>query len=128
MNLTYVDNVVDAMLAAMNSDVRTGSIYNVADSDIDQGEVADVLRRVTHGYIQPVFVPYVFVWSMMLGVDLLSLFRKGKLGTARYRLDSHVGQHAVHMHRSAGATAMEAESLFRGRTRPQRRVASGYPA
>ena len=33
-----------------------------------------------------VFAPYPLVWALMLGVDLVSLLRHRKLGTARYRL------------------------------------------
>jgi predicted dehydrogenase/nucleoside-diphosphate-sugar epimerase len=84
--LVYIENVIDAMLAAAKSNVPTGSIYNVVDSDADQGEVGRVLREVSQGYIRPVFVPYVVVWSMMLGLDLISLVRGRGLGTARYRL------------------------------------------
>jgi predicted dehydrogenase/nucleoside-diphosphate-sugar epimerase len=86
MALVYIDNLIDAMLAAAKSDIRTGSVYNVVDCDVNQGEVARALREVTRGHIQPVFVPYIFVWAMMLGVDLLSLIRRGRLGTARYCL------------------------------------------
>jgi nucleoside-diphosphate-sugar epimerase len=87
MPLVYVDNLCDAMLAAANSDSPTGSVYNVVDSaDADQGEVARALTQVTKGRIQPVFLPYSIVWTMMLGVDLLSLLRRGKMGTARFRL------------------------------------------
>ncbi|MEP7308721.1 MAG: NAD-dependent epimerase/dehydratase family protein [Acidobacteriota bacterium] len=86
MALTYVANVVDAMIAAANSDVRTGRVYDVVDSEVSQGEVGRTLREVSHGYIRPIFVPYPVVWSMMLGIDLLSLIRRRKLGTARYRL------------------------------------------
>jgi len=87
MALVYVENVVDAMLAAARSTVRTGSIYNVVDSDVDQGELARILREVSRERIRPVFIPYVVVWSLMLGVDLLSLVRQRRLGTARYRLN-----------------------------------------
>ena len=86
MNLVHIDNIIDAMLAAANSDVDTGSVYNVVDSDLDQGGLARALGEVTQGDPQPIFVPYIVVWSMMLGVDLLSLLRRHKLGTARYRL------------------------------------------
>ena len=85
--LVYIDNVIDAMFAAANSDVRTGSIYNVVDSDVNQGEVGRILGEVSQGYIRPLFVPYIIVWSMMLGIDLLSLIRRRRLGTARYRLE-----------------------------------------
>ncbi len=87
MALAYVDNVIDAMLAAASSEVHTGSIYDVVDSDVDQGEVGRILREVTRGQIRPVFVPYIVIWAMMCGVDLLSLLRRRKLGTARYRLE-----------------------------------------
>ena len=85
--LVYVDDVVDAMLAAAVSDVPTGSVYNLIDSsNCDQEELARTLRQVTGGRIRPLFAPYPLVWVAMLGLDLLSLVRYGKLGTARYRL------------------------------------------
>jgi len=84
--LVYIDNVIDAMLAAAHSDVHSGSVYDVVDSDVNQGEVGRILGEVSQGYIRPLFVPYVVVWSMMLGVDLISLIRRRELGTARYRL------------------------------------------
>jgi nucleoside-diphosphate-sugar epimerase/predicted dehydrogenase len=85
--LVYVDDVVDAMLAAAHSGVPSGSVYNlVGSSDCDQGELARTLGQVSGGRIQPVFAPYHLVWAAMLGADLLSLLRQRKLGTARYRL------------------------------------------
>jgi nucleoside-diphosphate-sugar epimerase/predicted dehydrogenase len=85
--LVYVDDVVDAMLAASVSNVPTGSVYNLVDSaNCDQEELARTLCRVTGGRIKPLFAPYPLVWTAMLGVDLMSLVRHRKLGTARYRL------------------------------------------
>jgi nucleoside-diphosphate-sugar epimerase len=85
--LVYVDNVVDAMLAAARSEVPTGSVYNLVDSaDCDQDELARTLREVTRGRIRPIFAPYPLVWMAMLGVDLVTLVRHGQMGTARYRL------------------------------------------
>jgi nucleoside-diphosphate-sugar epimerase/predicted dehydrogenase len=85
--LVYVDDVVDALLAAAVSDVPTGSVYNLADSaNHDQEELARTLREVTGGRIRPLFAPYPLVWAAMLAVDLLALVRHRKLGTARYRL------------------------------------------
>jgi nucleoside-diphosphate-sugar epimerase len=84
----YVDDVVDALLAAAVSDVPTGSVYNLVDSsNSDQEALARTLREVTGGRIRPLFAPYPLVWAAMLGLDLLSLARHGKLGTARYRLE-----------------------------------------
>ena len=85
--LVYVDNVVDAMLAAAQSGVPTGSVYNLVDSpDCDQDEVARTLSEVTEGRIRPVFAPYPLVWAAMLGVDLMTFIRHGQMGTARSRL------------------------------------------
>jgi 2-alkyl-3-oxoalkanoate reductase len=87
MPLVYVDNLIDAMLAAAGRDLRTGSIYNVVDSaEVDQGDVARTLSEVTQGESRPVFLPYSVVWMLMLGVDVLTLLRRRKLGTARFRL------------------------------------------
>jgi nucleoside-diphosphate-sugar epimerase len=87
MQLTYVDNLIDAMVAAARSESPTGSLYNVVDSSqCDQGEVARALRTMSGGRIRPMFIPYAIVWMMTLGIDLLSLLRHKKLGTARYRL------------------------------------------
>lgn len=86
--LVYVDDVVDGMLAAAQSDVPTGSVYNLVDSaDCDQEQLARTLHQVSGGKIRPRFAPYPLVWSLMLGVDLISLVRQRKLGTARYRLE-----------------------------------------
>ncbi len=88
MPLTYVDNLIDAILAARPAEVPSGSIYNVVDSpDLTQGEIARILREVSRGRIRPIFLPYPLVWMMMLGIDLFSLLRNGRMGTARYRLE-----------------------------------------
>jgi nucleoside-diphosphate-sugar epimerase/predicted dehydrogenase len=85
--LTYIDNMIDAMLSAVQSEAPTGSIYNVVDSaKLDQGRLCRTLRKISNGRIRPVFLPYPFVWGMMLGIDAISLVRQGKLGTARFRL------------------------------------------
>jgi nucleoside-diphosphate-sugar epimerase/predicted dehydrogenase len=84
--LVYVDDVVEAMLAAAQSSVPTGSVYNITDpSGSDQEELALTLGQVSGGRIRPLFAPYPLVWTAMFGVDLLSLVRHRKLGTARYR-------------------------------------------
>jgi nucleoside-diphosphate-sugar epimerase len=87
MPLTYIDNLIDALLAAERSDLPSGSVYNVVDSaELDQGEVARTLCKVSKGLIKPVFLPYPFVWMLMLGVDVASLVLHRRLGTARFRL------------------------------------------
>jgi nucleoside-diphosphate-sugar epimerase/predicted dehydrogenase len=102
--LTYIDNVIDAMLAAGESEVATGSVYNVVDSaDFDQGDVCRYVRELSGGQIRPVVVPYAVVWSMMLGVDLMGLARHRELGTARFRLKRTL----AHMRASSEAARRE---------------------
>jgi nucleoside-diphosphate-sugar epimerase/predicted dehydrogenase len=85
--LVYVDDVVQAMLAAALTSLPSGRTYNLVDSsDCDQAELARTLHQVSGGKIRPRFAPYPLVWTAMLGVDLVSLARNRKLGTARYRL------------------------------------------
>jgi nucleoside-diphosphate-sugar epimerase len=85
--LVYVDDVVEAMLAAPRSTAPSGSVYNLVDRpDCDQAELARTLYEVSAGRIRPLFAPYPLVWIAMFGVDLLSLIRQRRLGTARYRL------------------------------------------
>jgi nucleoside-diphosphate-sugar epimerase/predicted dehydrogenase len=85
--LVYVDDVVQAMLTAALTPLPSGSTYNLIDSpDCDQAELARTLDQVSGGKIRPWFAPYPLVWGAMLGVDLVSLARNRKLGTARYRL------------------------------------------
>ncbi|HEX2248798.1 MAG TPA: NAD-dependent epimerase/dehydratase family protein, partial [Gemmatimonadales bacterium] len=85
--LVYVDDVVEAMLAAARNGVPSGSVYNLVDrAECDQEELARTLEQVSQGRIRPVFAPYPLVWAAMLAVDLLSLARSKRLGTARYRL------------------------------------------
>jgi 2-alkyl-3-oxoalkanoate reductase len=85
--LIYVDNLVDAMIAALERDLPACSVYDVVDSpDVDQGEIDGELRRLSGGRIRPVFVPYALAWGMMLLVDVAYVLRQGRMGTARYRL------------------------------------------
>jgi nucleoside-diphosphate-sugar epimerase len=88
MPLTYIDNVVDAMVAAARSTVPTGSVYNIIDApDWDHAAVARALRERSAGRIHPFLLPYPLVWSLMLAVDLVTLVRRRTMGTARYRLE-----------------------------------------
>jgi predicted dehydrogenase/nucleoside-diphosphate-sugar epimerase len=87
MPLAHVDNVIDLMLAADQSAVPSGEVFNVVDDpEWDQGLVARTLAQVSRGKLRPLFLPYPVVWSLMLAVDLLSLARGRGMGTARYRL------------------------------------------
>ena len=102
MPLTYVDNVIDAMRAAAASSAPTGRAFNVVDDPhLDQGGVARALRQASEGRIHAAFIPYPLVWALMLGVDLVAL-RKGRLGTARYRLSRTLANMRYRCERARG--------------------------
>src|SRR5262249_22276690 len=87
MPLSFIENLIDAMLAAEYSNVPSGSAFNIVDDpECDQGSVAMVITEASGGRIRPYFVPYQLVWLLMLGADLLGWPRRKRLGTSRYRL------------------------------------------
>ncbi len=99
--LVYVDDVVDAMLAAARTEVPGGSVYNLIDSaDLDQGELARTLREVSGGRIQPRFAPYPLVWTAMLGVDLALPGAEWKAGHRAVSAEANPGADAFRLHRS----------------------------
>ncbi len=87
--LVYVDNLVQAILAALVQDKSKGQIYNVVDpQQIGKKEYMDTFIRKLYPGAWCVYVPYVFLYAAvgmqewMLGV----LRRKPSL--SRYRLVS----------------------------------------
>ena len=61
--------------------IRAGGMTKLFGGVYAAATLGIFLREVTHGYVRPVFVPYVAMWSMMFGVDLLSRVRQKKWGT-----------------------------------------------
>jgi 2-alkyl-3-oxoalkanoate reductase len=87
MQLTYIDNLIDAMIAAAGASLPSGRIYDVIDEpDVDQGRLHASIAEVTSGRVRPILVPRSVAWVAMLAFDILSLIRSRRLGTARYRL------------------------------------------
>jgi len=87
--LVYMDNLVQAILAALVQDKSTGQVYNVVDpQQIGKKEYMDTFIRKLYPGAWCVYVPYVFLYAAvgmqewMLGV----LRRKPSL--SRYRLVS----------------------------------------
>ena len=125
MALVYIDNVIDAMLAAANSEVHTGSIYNVVDSDVDQGQVGRTLKEVSEGYIRPILSRHPCVvrhaWSRSALSDPST-----QVGNFPLSSQSHVGQHAVQVCRRTPGIDVESASFFSGCASPLGRIVSGY--
>src|SRR5262249_28356315 len=85
--LSFIDNVIDAMLAVSSSDDPSASVFTLVDDpECTQGSVAAYDANATQRPGSPYFVPYPVVWGLMLAADVLALARHRKLGTARYRL------------------------------------------
>jgi len=87
MQLTYVDNLIDAMIAAAGASVPSGRIYDIVDQpELSQGEVRTAVIDVSSGDVRPFLVPTAIAWLAMGASDVLGMFRRRQLGTARYRL------------------------------------------
>jgi nucleoside-diphosphate-sugar epimerase len=84
--LVYVDDVVDALVAAADSGVRDGSIFTVADAGLTQNEVARRWVAAT-GEGRVVHAPLALVYPLALGVDLLfrALRRSAPISIYRVR-------------------------------------------
>jgi nucleoside-diphosphate-sugar epimerase len=72
--------------------LRAGSIYGpgaqlpIGRFQLPSSSKRPVIAGSRRVPMRPLFFPYAFVWTLMLGVDLLAMMRHGKLGTARFRL------------------------------------------
>ncbi len=85
--LAYVDNVVDAMIAAWRSAASSGTIFNIVDDpDLTQRHFASVLRQRTRDRVRVVFVPPLWLTAASIGLDTLLWLRRGRGGTVRYRI------------------------------------------
>jgi len=86
--LVYVENVVDALLAAADADVPSGSIFQLVDAGgIRQREYVDRVQRSG----RPVRVSYVPAWLLMcagFGVQLLGKLLKRSVPLTPYRVRS----------------------------------------
>lgn len=84
--LVYVEDVIDALLAAAASDVRDGAIFTIADAGLTQNEVARQWIAAT-GKGRVVHAPLALVYPLALGVDLLfrAMRRSAPLSVYRVR-------------------------------------------
>jgi nucleoside-diphosphate-sugar epimerase len=84
----YVDNVVDAMLLAAQSEAPNGSVFQLVDPDgIRQRDYVDYVRRSG----RPVRASYVPAWFLTIaawGVELLGKILKRPVPLTPYRIRS----------------------------------------
>jgi predicted dehydrogenase/nucleoside-diphosphate-sugar epimerase len=86
--LVYVENVVDALLSAANTDLPNGSIFQLVDpGGIRQKDYVEYVRRSG----RPVRVSYVPAWFLKtvgFGVELLGKLLKRSVPLTPYRVQS----------------------------------------
>jgi len=87
--LVYVDNLVQAILAALVQDKSTGQVYNVVDpQQISKKEYMDTFIRKLYPDVWFVYVPYVFLSAATALQEMLFKALRRNPVLTRYRLIS----------------------------------------
>ncbi len=87
--LIYVDNLVDAIIAAMESERSSGQIYNVVDSQqVDKRRYMDALVRKLNPRARVFYLPLNLVSTMVFLQERLSALLNREPVLTRYRLMS----------------------------------------
>jgi nucleoside-diphosphate-sugar epimerase len=84
----YIENVVDAMLLAANSELPNGSIFQLVDPDgITQRQYIDHVLRAGHA-VRVSYVPAWILQSAGWGIELLGKILKRSVPLTPYRIRS----------------------------------------
>lgn len=90
LGLNYIENLSDALLLASKSDLASGVIYHVVDSE--QPTVSEFIRKhnaLTGNTVTPIFMPIILWKTAFSLVDILLLVKNGKKGDFSYKLASN---------------------------------------
>jgi predicted dehydrogenase/nucleoside-diphosphate-sugar epimerase len=88
--LVYIDNLVEAILLAIEKDTGIGRIYNVVDSDgINKKEYIEILLRKLYPEASFLYIPYWFLHTAVFFQEILTTkIMKRRPFLTRYRLIS----------------------------------------
>jgi nucleoside-diphosphate-sugar epimerase len=91
--LTYIDNAVDAMILAADSEGVAGESFNIVDDEVlTQGEYLALLQRVTGGSPRVLRVPKMLYGALGLASELAARIRNKEPTTNRYRIRARLAQ------------------------------------
>ena len=87
--LVYLDNLVDAILDAMNDEKSTGQVYTVVDSQqVDKREYMATLMRKLHPHAWFIYLPYSLLLALVSLQEKIFGILNRKPVLTRYRLMS----------------------------------------
>ena len=87
--LVYIDNLVEAILASMESGAANGKLYNVVDQDrLTKRGYTDLLLKRLYPKAHYLYVPYKLLYPTVFVQELLLILLKRRPFLTRYRLVS----------------------------------------
>jgi len=85
--LVYIDNLLDAIVFSLCSENAAGKIYNIVDEEkIPKHAYIQRYLHKTNGHGHVLYLPYVLVYSMTWGLEILSKVSHKDPFLTRYRL------------------------------------------
>ncbi|MEW5802718.1 MAG: NAD-dependent epimerase/dehydratase family protein [bacterium] len=85
--LVYIDNLLDAIVFSLNSQTATGKAYNIVDEELitKHAYIQRYLHKMGgHGHV--LYLPYLLMYGMTFGLELLSKAAHKDPFLTRYRL------------------------------------------
>lgn len=87
--LVYIDNIVDAIIKAIEKDESTGQVFNVVDPDNPtKREYVELLLKKLYPDARYFYIPYSFLYSAVWGQEMLTRILRRSPFLTRYRLKS----------------------------------------
>jgi predicted dehydrogenase/nucleoside-diphosphate-sugar epimerase len=87
--LVYVEDVVDALLAAAEREEALGGTFQLVDpTPVTQRQYVGFCQRAFGGQIKALYTPRLFLWAAAVAADVVSRLTHINLPLSRYRLRS----------------------------------------
>lgn len=87
--LVYIDNLVDAIIAAIEKHESAGSIFNVVDSDrVTKKMYVEMLLQKIYPKSRYIYIPLWFLYSTVFAQEIMAKLFRRKPFLTRYRLGS----------------------------------------
>jgi len=87
--LVYIDNLVEAILAAINNEAGAGEIYNVVDTDkLTKKDYVELLLKRLYPNAYYIYIPYGVLYSIVFIQEIMFKILKRNPFLTRYRLKS----------------------------------------
>ncbi len=89
LSLVYIDNLIDAIIEAMNNEISTGKIYNVVNTDkLTKKDYIEGLLKKLYPNAHYIYIPYEIIYTTVFLQEIMFRILKRKPFLTRYRLTS----------------------------------------